>query len=368
MVTGCSGNRPKSGPQGAAAGRAVSVRVRTLKNQPVGEFTEYLGTLISRNSSVLQPDVEGQVTRISVHAGEHVKRGTPLLEINPLKQQATVQSTQANQRAREADLELARQQLQRTQGLYKEGIIARQQLDQAQAAYDAALANVKANQAGVAEQQAQLHYFTIRAPSDGIVGDIPVHVGDHVTPQTQLTSIVASGPLEAYIYVPAEKAPDAKNGLKVAITADDNRPPVETKVDFVSPRIDPQTQLLLVKAQVANPNQRFRNEEEVHARVYWKQISAPMIPVTAVTRLGSQAFAYVVESEGGKDIVHQRPVQLGQVVGNDYVVLGGIQSGERVVVSDTQMLGDGVPVNPTEAASSVTGAPGKPDFGLLGWS
>jgi multidrug efflux pump subunit AcrA (membrane-fusion protein) len=86
--------------------------------------------------------------------------------------------------------------------------------------------------------------------------------------------------------------------------------------------------------------------------VYWKQIQAATIPVTAVTLLGSQAFAYVVESQNGKDVARQRPIQLGQVIGNDYVVLNGINSGDKVVVSGTQMLADGMPVNATEAAAS----------------
>lgn len=346
---GCSGNSKAAPPAGP---RSVSVQVRTAQLQPVGEFTEYLATLVSRNSSVLQPDVDGQVTRIFVHAGQQVTRGTPLLEINPQKQQATVQTTQANQRAREAALALAQQDLKRTQGLFQEGIIARQQLDQAQANYDAALANVNANRASIQEQQAQLHYFTIRAPNDGVVGDIPVHVGDRVTAQTTLTSVTQAGPLEAYIYLPAEKAPQVKNGTKVDIVADDGKPPVATKITFVSPRVDPQSQLLLVKALTPNSDGRFKNDEEVHARVYFKQFTAPTIPVTAVTRLGSQAFAFVIDTANGKDVAHQRPIRLGQVVGNGYVVLDGIKAGDRVVVSGTQLLADGVPVTATEAAGS----------------
>lgn len=329
----------------------MPVRVRTVSNQPVGEFTDYLATLISRDSAILQPDVEGQITRIFVRSGQRVHRGDALLEINPLKQQATVRTTEANQRAREADLALAKQELDRTQALYKEGIVPRQQLDQAQAAYDAAAANAHANQASITEQQEQLHYYTVRAPADGIVGDIPVHVGDHVTTQTQLTTVVAPGVLEAYIYVPAEKVAEAKTGLKVVIGGNDAQP-VNTTVDFVSPRVDPQSQLLLMKANVPNPNGRFRNDEEVQARVYWNQVKAPTIPVTSVTRLGGQAFAFVVQAENGKDIVHQVPVQLGQIVGNSYIVVGGIKAGDRVVVSDTQTLADGMAVQATEAANS----------------
>jgi len=351
IVIACSRGGPKPGSQDVAA-RAVSVTVRTAKAHAVGEFTDYLATLISRNSSVLQPDVDGQITRIFVRPGQHVARGTPLLEINRLKQQATVQTTEANQRAREASLELARQELQRTEGLYKEGIIARQQLDQAQASYNAALANVNANRASIREQQEQLHYFTVRAPSDGVVGDIPVHVGDRVTAQTQLTSVTQGGELEAYIYVPAERAAEAKMGTKVDIVADDGKPPVATRITFVSPRVDPQSQLLLVKAAVPNSANRFKNEQEVHARIYFRQLEAPTIPVTSVTRLGSQAFAFVVQSQNGKDVARQVPIELGQVIGNEYVVLNGIKSGDRVVISGTQMLADGVPVTATEAASS----------------
>ncbi len=344
--------------------RAVAVKVQTAKTHSVGEFTDYLATLISRGSSVLQPDVEGQVTKIYVHPGQRVSAGTPLLEINPLKQQATVQTNEANQRAREAALELARQDLQRTEGLYKDGIIARQQLDQAQANYNAAVANANANRASIREQQEQLHYYTVRAPSEGIVGDIPVHVGDRVTAQTTLTSVTTGGQLEAYIYVPAEKASDAKMGTKVDIVADDGKPPVPTTITFVSPRVDPQTQLLLVKAAVPNDNNRFRNEQEVHARVYYKQLQAPTIPVTAVTRLGSQAFAFVVQSDNGKEVARQVPIQLGQVMGNDYVVLNGIKDGDRVVVSGTQMLADGVPVQATEATNNpATETPARPGNG-----
>jgi RND family efflux transporter MFP subunit len=352
VITGCSSNQPKGGSQASTGARSVAVKVQTAKAQNVGEFTDYLATLISRNSSVLQPDVEGQITKILVHSGQHVRRGTPLIEINPLKQQATVQTNEANQKAREAALELARQDLERTKGLYKEGIIARQQLDQSQANYNAAAANANANKASIREQQEQLHYFTVRAPNDGIVGDIPVHVGDRVTAQTQLTTVTEGGQLEAYIYVPAEKASQAKVGTKVDIVADDGKAPVSTQITFVSPRVDPQSQLLLVKAVVPNNDNRFKNQQEVHARVIYRQLNAPTVPVTAVIRLGSQAFAFVVQSQNGSEVARQVPIQLGQVIGNDYVVLQGIKPGDRVVVSGTQMLADGVPVQTTEAATS----------------
>ena len=69
-------------------------------------------------------------------------------------------------------------------------------------------------------------------------------------------------------------------------------------------------------------------------------------PVLAVSRLGGQAFVYTVQHEQGKAIARQHPVQLGDTVGNDYAVVSGLQNGDQVIVSGTQLLADGVPVQP----------------------
>src|SRR3954468_17562463 len=116
-LAGCSGSNSKAAQAGGPGARSIAVKVTTAKLQPVGVYTEYLGTLVSRNSAVLQPDVDGQITKIYVHSGQQVAAGATILEINPQKQQATVQSTEANQSARDAALALAKQDLQRTQQL-----------------------------------------------------------------------------------------------------------------------------------------------------------------------------------------------------------------------------------------------------------
>lgn len=344
MLLGCN-----KSPGGAAAGagpQAVPVKVQQAKLERVPQFTEYIAVLKSRNAAVLQPEVEGQVTQILVRAGERVKAGAPLLVIDPRKQEATVNSQEGMQRARLAALEYNRQELERRKKLFAAGVISKQELDQAQAAYDASQAEVEALQATVQEQQVQLRYFTVKAPTSGIIGDIPVRVGDRVQSSTQLTTIDEGGELEAYVSVPAEKAAGVRAGTPVDIVSEDGQNTKRTAVTFVSPRVDPETQLLLVKARVANAEGQFRNDQVVRARVIWQESELPIVPITAVSRMAGQSFAFVAESDGKQTVARQRPVQLGELSNQGYVVTDGIKAGDQVIVTGVQMLADGMPVAP----------------------
>jgi RND family efflux transporter MFP subunit len=345
FLAGCGRN---GGQASAAPAGPQALPVKTVKAtaQSVGQFTEYVSTLKSRNSAVLQPQVEGQITQIMVASGDRVEAGTPLLEIDPRKQEATVRSQEATLNSRRANLELARKDLERSRQLATAGVISRQALDQAQSQFDAAEADVRALEANVREQSVQLHYFVVKAPSAGIIGDIPVRVGDRVATTTVLTTLDKGGELEAYISVPAEKASTARVGTPVQVVDDTGKNIANTKISFVSPRVDPQTQLLLVKADVPNADRRFRNDQLVHVRVIYQQIDKPLIPVTAISRLAGQTFAFIAESDGKKTVAKQKPVQLGEIMGNNYVVLDGIKPGDQIITSGVQMLVDGMPVAP----------------------
>src|SRR5262249_45792833 len=112
------------------------------------------------------------------------------------------------------------------------------------------------------------------------------------------------------------------------------------------------TQTVLIKSQVPNNNDALRNAQFIRARVVWGNQQRPVVPVIAVSRIGGLYFAFVAEpdSKGGY-VVHQKPLEVGEIVGNDYVVLDGIKPGDKVVVTGTQFLVDGVPVVPQESSS-----------------
>jgi len=344
-IASCGSDVTASGAKAGGGPQAMPVKVQEAQLKRVPEFTEYLATLQSRNSAVIMPQVEGYVTRISVHAGDKVERGEALLQIDPDKQQATVVNQEANLNAKLAAEEYDKSELERQKQLFAAGVVSRQAYDQARQAYDAAKADVAAARAAIREQRVQLRYYTVRAPETGIIGDIPVRVGDRVTTTTQLTTLDKGGRLEAYISIPADKAKDVRGGSPVDIFTEGTEP-VRTKVTFVSPRVNSDDQTLLIKTDVPNGDHRFRNAEVVRARVIWSEAEHSLIPVTAVTRLGGQAFAFIATTTGDKSVAKQQPIELGDVFGNDYIVLQGIKPGDKIITSGVQILTDGMPVVP----------------------
>jgi RND family efflux transporter MFP subunit len=343
LYVGCGKGASAGTPTGP---QAFPVKVITAQAQMVPQFTDYLATLKSRNASALQPQVEGDITKIFVTSGQRVGAGAAILEIDPRKQEAAVNNQEATYKSKQAIMQQFAVDLERKKKLVAAGVLAQADLDQAQNAYDAAKADAESLHASIREQQVQLRYYTVKASTDGVIGDVPVHVGDHVTSQSMLTTLDHGGQLEAYVYVPAEKASAVHAGMAVDIVDDDGKPTLRTKVFFISPHVDTDSQTLLLKTQVPNPEMKFRNAQQVHARVVWSERKAPVIPITAVTRLSGKLFAFVAEGQGQQAVARQRVIQVGDLVGNDYVVLDGIQPGDRVIITNVQILADGMPVLP----------------------
>jgi len=332
---------------------AKPVKVRTATLQKVDDATEYVATLKSRDSAVVMPQVEGIITQIFVYSGDRVVSGAPLMQIDPAKQQATVKSQEDARAAQVAQVTWAKQNYDRVSGLASAGVVSKQDLDQARATLDAAQAQLQSLDAQVNEQQVQLHYYQVVAPRAGIVGDVPVRVGDRVTTTTQLTTVDRPGTLEAYIYVPIEKSGQLKMNLPVEIVGGSGNLLASSRITFISPQVDNTTQTVLAKAQIANSNDSLRTAQFIRARVVWGTQQKPVVPVVAVSRIGGLYFAFVAEpDEKGGYVAHQRPLQIGQIVANDYVVLDGVKPGDKVVVSGTQFLIDGTPVVPQENSSS----------------
>ena len=269
------------------------------------------------------------------------------MEIDPLKQQATVKSQESARAAQQATLNLAKQQYQRAEGLSAAGVVSKQDLDQAKSTLDSAQAQMDSLDAQVREQEVQLHYYKVVAPRGGIIGDIPVRVGDRVTVGSQLTTVDQPGSLEAYVYVPIERSSQLKMNLPVQILDSEGKVLANSRVTFISPQVDNTTQSVLVKAQIANGNDALRQSQFIRARVVWGTHQNPEVPILAVSRLAGQYFAFVAEPQnGGSYLAKQKPLTIGETVGNDYEVRDGVKPGDKVIVSGTQFLMDGMPVIP----------------------
>jgi RND family efflux transporter MFP subunit len=352
VLGGCEAKNPSA----SQAMGAVAVKTAVAENVSIPETTEYLATLKSRHSTTINPQVEGQITKIFVKSGDHVAAGKPLMQIDPLKQEATVGSQEAARAAQVANVAYAKQQLERSKKLFEAGIVPRQDLDQTQSAYDSAEKQLESLESQLQEQQVQLHYYSVVAATDGIVGDVPVRVGDRVTTATMLTTVDQPGSLEAYISVPVENARNLKMGLPVQLLDPNGNDMGETRVDFISSQADAGTQSILVKATVSNPKEELRTLQFARARIVWGTHEGTTIPILAATRINGQYFAFVAEKNGGATVAKQRLLHLGELIGNSYVVLDGIKAGDHVIVEGTQFLVDGVPVSESPADAN-SGAP-----------
>jgi RND family efflux transporter MFP subunit len=340
-----------NGGGGAAPAQAggpppSGVSTLVLQKKPIEDASEFIATVRSLRSSTVQPEVEGVVTRIFVKSGDRVALGTPLVQIKPDKQQATVRSTEANRTGAEADVQYWRQQVKRLDALVTAGAISRQEFEQAQNSLRSAEAKLETLNAQVNEQQVELQYYRVTAPQAGVVGDIPVRQGDRVTPATMITTIDENSALEAYIQVPLDRSPDLRTGLPVQILDADGKVTATNRITFVAPRVDDATQTVLVKSALRDVPPAVRTQQFVRSRILWRTIEGVTVPITAVTRINGKYFCYVVEKTDKGTVARQRPIDVGELRGNDYIVKSGLAAGDQLIVSGIQKLGDGAPVKP----------------------
>jgi multidrug efflux pump subunit AcrA (membrane-fusion protein) len=388
LVFGGCGQRGKSPPP--SSGRGVPVKVQPAIAGDVAVASEYVGQVRSRDSAVIVPQVSAYVSSILVHSGQHVRQGAPLLQLDPRRQSATFASAQAATASARAELEravsllgqvqaardaklsalrLAGVEHARTTRLLADKAVSQSSFDQSQNALAAARADAEAAEAQIIAQRAQitsaeqavrqavaaassqnveLGYYRVLAPLEGVVGDIPVRVGDLVTPTTRLTSVDRNDILEAYVAVPAERAPDLHQGQTVELFDSNDKKIATTRIFFIAPAVSEESQTVLVKSRLEGPiPPEIKASGFYRARVIWSTKPGLRVPMTAVTRLNGQPFAFVID-DGPHPVAHERALTLGAIEDNLVVVEKGVNPGERVVVAGVQKLKDGVPVQPTD--------------------
>jgi multidrug efflux pump subunit AcrA (membrane-fusion protein) len=352
----------------------------------VREESEYIARFESRKSVTLSPRVGGIIRSINTSSGSRVGGGQVLIRIEASQQEAAVRSAaagiesrtrvvdqarsqlaalEADKIARESNLRLSKIQLERTQKLQSQGVVSKQELDIAENNYQTAVSSLGAINAQIqsqkatigqsqndakqanemlAEQRAQLRYFDVSAPFSGVVGDIPVKVGDYVSPSTQLMTITVNQPLEAYIYIPVEKSSKLHTGMPVELIAPDGRELGPSRIFFVAPGAEGGDQTILIKAEYANSDGGIRVGESGQARIVWSQNSGLWVPSSAVTQLAGQNFVFVAKHENGQWSAHQIPVKLGEPTNSKYPVIEGITAEDEIVLSGAQNLFDKMPI------------------------
>ena len=164
-------------------------------------------------------------------------------------------------------------------------------------------------------QEEQLGYYTVRAPFDGVVGDIPVHVGDYVSPlAVAYYSSNDGGPARGSrgVHLHSDRAVEpGAYGARRGTVRHSGKLLEKSKIDFLSPQVDPNLQGILAKAPVHATPEIMRNAQLIKARVIWSTKPMAVVPVLAVTRQGGQTFVYVARKQAnGQFIATRRPSPL----------------------------------------------------------
>ncbi len=338
-VAACGGDKGGAPPQPPPR----PVEVLTIAPTPVRDTGEYLGSLLSRGSVTVLPQVAGYVRKIHVKPGQRVASGEALVEIDAREENAALTSAGAQAASARAGLVLAQKELARAQQLNRDGVVSAQELDQRRAEYAAAQAGVRAAGAEVSSRRVALSNNLVKAPVPGVIGEVGVRIGDYVTATTPLTTVAKAKALELTVSVPAARARGLAVGAPLEILGEDGAVLVECEAFYVAPEADPKTQLVEIKATFDN-TVGLRPNEMVRARVVYKTSQAMQLPVLAVQRQSGQTFAFVVVDRSGQTVVERRPIELGELGEGGYKIERGLAAGDRVAVTSLQMLRDGAPV------------------------
>jgi len=318
---------------------AVTTAVAT--ERPYRPTTTSVGTVLALRSVTLRNEVAGTVRRVTLTPGHVVEAGTVLVGLDVSVEEAELQ-------AQEAQAALAETTLERLQRLRQARATSEEEVDQARAARDVALAQM-------ARTRAVIERKTIRAPFRARVGLTDVHPGQYLAEGSELTTLQGvETAAHVDFTVPQRVAAALREGQTVAVFASGDSSPIVARIVAVDARVDPATRNALVRARIAAhapaPGASVRVEVPVGppSRVV-------AIPVSALRKgPGGDHVFTITEDEHGQTRAHPRPVKSGAVLGDEVLIVEGLSAGEQVATSGSFKLRDGALV--AVASDSARGA------------
>lgn len=308
-------------------------------------YDNYQSSVVALNSVELRAQVAGFITAIYFKEGTVVKKGTPLYEIDRRKYLAAYNQAEANLFSANANLVKAQKDIDRYEMLLKNDAVARQTVDQAEAAYQTSKGDVKVAEAAVASAKTDLSYATITAPFTGRIGISQVRLGSEVSPGTTLLNTISSeDPIGVDVvidesdidrfYKYQKNSNDSTFKLQLSNGTILNKP---GKVLAVDRGVNNQTGTIKVRVQFPNPDDQLKDGMSCVLQVLNSQSGNHIIiPYKAVTEQMGEFFVFVAQDT----IANQHKVKLGPRIGANVAVLSGIEEGDKVITDGFQRLKD----------------------------
>jgi len=354
VLSACSGGGGAAERASAPPPVPVTVAPAVQKDAPVS--LRAIGNVAAYSTVSLKAQVEGRVARVHFAEGQEVKRGDLLFALDARPFEAALRQAEANLARDRAQAENARVEADRFARLVKDGIVSRDEYDQAHARAASLEATVAADQAAVESARIQLQYCSIASPIDGRIGEILVHEGNVVKAnETVLAVINQLRPIYVEFAVPQQELDEIRTRMAggelpvEAFRPADEDHPVVGALSFINNTVDTTSGTVLLKAVFPNANEDLWPGQFVTVTLRLAtRHDAVMIPSRAVQTGQDGKFVFVVQPDGA---VVSRPVSVGQTVGEEVVVEQGLAAGEQVVTEGQLRLAPGVRVQVKEGAA-----------------
>ncbi len=345
QVSGHHGNRQGGFGGSGGPNAPVPVVADTVKKQDVPIYLNGIGTVQAFNSVTVHPQVSGILVKVDFQEGQDVKKGDLLAEIDPRTYQAQVDQAAAKKAQDVAQLSNAQVLLDRDTDLFKKGVLDHQTYDTQRFLVDQLAATIKADQAAIDNAQVLLDYTRITAPFDGRVGLRQIDEGNYLTPGSNLVLLTQLKPISVVFTLPQQNVTDvnqafAHGALKVIALDSSNTKPLEDgTLSVVDNQIDPTTGTFKLKATFENPDMQLWPGQFVNARLLVSTVKDGLVvPSSVVQRGPNGTYAYVITPEKTAEM---HPIKVGQIDGNQALILDGLQEGEQVVVDGQYKLQPG---------------------------
>ncbi|MCU0792782.1 MAG: efflux RND transporter periplasmic adaptor subunit [Opitutaceae bacterium] len=317
--------------QQAAGMPPTPVATYVANEQNWEEIIQTVGSLQAVQGVTLSAELGGTVVEIAVENGAAVAKDALLVRLDTSVEEAQLAASEAN-------LTLARLQLDRSRSLLGQNTISR-------AEFDAAEATAKAAEAEVAHIRAQIARKTIRAPFAGRVGIRMINLGQTISPGAQLLPLQSLDPIFIDFTVPQQRIASLAVGQSLRVKVDGLDAPFEGKVTAINPEVDALTRNVRVQGTLANADEKLR--PGMFAEVTLVQASVRKVvavPATAVMHAPFGDSVYVVEEQEGRLVARQQFVRLGDARGDFIAIVDGISAGARVVSAGAFKLRNNSPV------------------------
>lgn len=351
MLASCGGSQ--DGTQSAP-----EYAVRTIKGQDIELQTTYPATIKGVQDVEIRPKISGFITKLCVNEGDAVKAGQLLFVIDNVTYEAAVNQTKAAVNAAQSSLNTAKLTYENNQKLFDNNVIGTYELESSKNTYESAQAALAQAEANYISAKQNLDFCYITSPTDGIVGDLPYKVGALVSSSSTdpLTTVSKISSMQVYFSMTEKEllalTRDA-GGMTAAIKdypavqlqlADGSIYDLEGKVAAVSGVVDPSTGSVSLRADFDNPQQLLKSGASGSIIVPNKQSNALVIPQEAVAQVQDRLFVYVV---GDDNKLKYTSITVDpQNDGINYIVTGGLNSGDRIVVKGISALSDGMEITP----------------------